>query len=613
MKSILALIFCVFSIVTVFSQSTDQQLANLYYNNGEYEKAVVYFEKIVGKKSSKFDQLRYIECLEKTNRTKDAEKNLKRLISSAPSDKDYMIALGDFYERNEQISERDKLYNSEIKIASKAGYTTVELYNSFLKKGKTDWCIKTLEAGKKEQKRNYDFSEQFAEIYAVTGKTDEMIDIYFEMLDKNPNYAGTIQTNLSRIIDFQTDQNGTYVKLKERLLERIQKKPNEFVYSELLIWLFVQKKEFRSALTQANALDMREKGNGVRIISLAQICLENDAYEITRSAYQLIVDKGEDHPNYSTAKLRLLSTRYLEITREKNVSKTLVNEAVSEFRAAINKYGLGRGSYQLAMETAEIEAYYADQANSAITLLDTVLKIPGLTDFERARTKMLMGDVLVLNNDIWSASLNYMQVDKDFKFEAIGSEAKFKNARIFYYDGDFTFAQSQLDVLKQSTSKLIANDAMKLSILITDNLGLDSNYTAMNQFAHADLLLEQHQFEPAFVLYDSIVREFPAHGLVDEVLLRKAQAMKYQGKWEEAIGFLDKIYTNHKFDILADDAAFQMAEIYEKNLNNPEKAAEYYKKILFECKGSLLTVEARKRFRALRGDAQSEEDLLEDQ
>ncbi len=134
----------------------------------------------------------------------------------------------------------------------------------------------------------------------------------------------------------------------------------------------------------------------------------------------------------------------------------------------------------------------------------------------------------------------------------------------------------------------------------------------MYQFAKADLLLEQHQFEKAFELYDSITTAFPAHGLVDEVLLRKAQAMKYQGKWEEAISYLDKIYTYHKYDILSDDAAFQMAEIYELNLDNKEKAIEYYKKILFECKGSLLTVEARKRFRALRGDAQSEEDLLDE-
>ena len=137
MKKILLVLITLFSLFDLSAQSTDQQLANLYYTNGEFEKAVVYFEKIINKKSAKFDQLRYAECLEKTNKGKEAEKVLKRLIDANPNDKDYMIALGDYYERNEQISDRDKLFNNEIKIASKAGYTTVELYNSFLKKGKT--------------------------------------------------------------------------------------------------------------------------------------------------------------------------------------------------------------------------------------------------------------------------------------------------------------------------------------------------------------------------------------------------------------------------------------------------------------------------------------------
>jgi tetratricopeptide (TPR) repeat protein len=261
-------------------------------------------------------------------------------------------------------------------------------------------------------------------------------------------------------------------------------------------------------------------------------------------------------------------------------------------------------------ELATIEAYYNDNAEAAQQLLDSTLAIPGLTDMEKAEVKMLLADILVLENDIWQASLYYMQIDTDFKFETIGSEAKYKNARVFYYDGDFQFAQSQLDVLKQSTSKLIANDAMKLSILITDNLGLDSNYTAMYKFAIADLLLQQHKYDDAFYLYDSIQAEFPDHGLADEILMRKAQAMQEQGKWNEAISYLEKIVKYYFDDILADDAVFQLGDIYENHLKDKEKAAEYYKKILFECKGSLLTVEARKRFRALRGDAAISEDDL---
>lgn len=611
MKLIL-LIFSLLTCVCLHAQptNTDQQLANLYYNNGEFEKALPYFEKIVASKTVvKFDQLRYVDCLEKTGNGKEAEKVLKKLATNNPKDYEYTIILSDFYNRNENTDAEEKLLNDLIKRVSDYGYEVNELYLAFLKKGKADWALKTLEAGRKNLKKNYPLFLQFAEVYSILGKTDEMLKEYFDALESYPNYADVIQTDLTNMIDFSDETNGVYQKLKELLLTKIQKNPNDLIYPEMLVWLFTQKKEFRSALVQAQALDKRSGNNGSVVMNLAEVCVMNQDYAVARSAYQYVINLGSDKPNYYAAYTSLLNVQYREITIEKKATPEVISSAINDYRGAIKILGFNRKSIGLARELAEIEAYYNDNAAGAQALLDSCLAIPGLTDMETAQVKMLLADILVLEDDIWQASLYYMQVDKDFKFEAIGSEAKFKNARVFYYDGDFKFAQSQLDILKQSTSKLIANDAMKLSVLITDNLGLDSNYTAMYQFAQADLRLQQHQYATAFQMYDSIQREFPDHGLADEILLRKAQAMKEQGKWEEAVTYLEKIVEYHFYDILADDAVFQLGDIYEHHLNNKEKAAEYYKKILFECKGSLLTVEARKRFRLLRGDAVSDEDL----
>ncbi|MBI3237642.1 MAG: tetratricopeptide repeat protein [Flavobacteriia bacterium] len=610
MKSFIVLCLLAFSISPAFGQeSTDQQLANLYYNNGEYAKALEYFEKLVNKQSTKFDLLRYAECLEKTENLKEAEKVFKRARTQFPTDIEMPILLGEFYERTNRVDQADKLYNELIKNASISGYQVVELYDVFRKKGKTETALKTLETGRKELKKSYPLQLQFAEVYGLLGRTDDMVDEYFAMLDEFPNYRSGIEASLSKQIDFVNDESGIYGKLKDKLLQRIQKKPGETIYAEMLIWLFVQKKEFKSALVQAQALDKREKGQGNRVMELGETCLQNSDYATARNAYKYVIELGDAEPNFYRAYSSLLNVRFREITYEKRFSETDITAAVSEYRSALKIIGWNRNAIRVARELAIIQAYYGNDATSAAQLLDSCLAMPGLTDMQKAEIKMSLADVLVLQDDIWQASLYYMQIDKEFKYETIGHEAKFKNARIFYYDGDFLFAQSQLDVLKQSTSKLIANDAMKLSILITDNLGLDSNYTAMNLFAKADLLLEQHQFASAFKLYDTINQAFPYHGLADEIYLRKAQAMQQQGKWEEAVGYLEKIVSEHGDDILADDAVFQMGEIYEKHLNNPEKAAEYYKKILFEFKGSLLTVEARKRFRTLRGDAAVEDDI----
>jgi tetratricopeptide (TPR) repeat protein len=603
MKFILSIVAFLFSLQLLAQTSTDQQLANLYYTNGEFDKALPYFEKIINKQSSKFEYFRYIECLEKTANTKEAEKLLKKLVAASPNDYEYAIALSDFYERTKQSDKSEKIINDLIKSATKSGYQAIELYTSLLRKGKAEWGLKTLQVARKELKNQYPLHLQFAEVYSLLGKTDEMIDELMEALDNYPVSAMDIQSMLSKQIDFQEDVNGAYSKLKVKLLTRIQKNPNELVYADMLIWLFVQKKEFKSALIQVQALDKRENGGGKRLMELAETCVQNSDFPTARQAYNSVIAMGQSAPFYFQAYSALLNVRYREITQLKNIQAAEITQAISEYRSAIHLIGWNRNVVGIAKELAIIQAYYGNDAKSASALLDSCLALPGLNDIGRAEIKMALADVLVLQDDIWQASLYYMQIDKDFKFEPIGAEAKFKNARIFYYDGDFKFAQSQLDILKESTSKLIANDAMKLSILITDNLGLDSNYTAMNLFSKADLLLEQHQFEAAFRQYDSIATAFPEHGLSDEILLRKAQAMFVQGKWNETESLLLKIYTNYSQDILADDAVFQLAELYENQLNDKEKAATYYKKILLEFKGSLLTIAARKQYRLLRGDA----------
>lgn len=602
MKFTLSLVVFLFSLQLVAQTSTDQQLANLYYTNGEFDKALPYFEKIITKQSTKFDYFRFVECLEKTGNTKEAEKILKKLLANSATDYDYSIALSDLYDRAGQVDKSQKVIVDLIKGVAKSGYQTIELVNALIRKGKVEWALKTLQAARKELKNQYPLYLQFAEVYSLLGKTDEMVDELMEVLDNYPGSAAEIQTTLSKHIDFQEDATGAYNKLKGKLLTRIQKKPNDLVYADMLIWLFVQKKEFKSALVQAQALDKRENGGGKRLMELAETCVQNTDFPVARQAYNIVIDLGQITPYYFPAYSALLNVRYREITQLKNTQAPEIAQAISEYRSAIQIIGWNRNAVAIAKELAIIQAYYGNDAKSASQLLDSCLALPGLNDIGRAEIKMALADVLVLQDDIWQASLYYMQIDKDFKFEPIGAEAKFKNARIFYYDGDFKFAQSQLDILKESTSKLIANDAMKLSILITDNLGLDSNYTAMNLFAQADLLLEQHQFERAFKQYDSLVKAFPDHGLNDEILYRKAQAMNYQGNWQAAESLLLTIYTSYGQDILADDAVFQLAELYENQCNNKEKAAEYYKKILMEFKGSLLTIEARKRFRILRGD-----------
>ena len=184
----------------------------------------------------------------------------------------------------------------------------------------------------------------------------------------------------------------------------------------------------------------------------------------------------------------------------------------------------------------------------------------------------------------------------------IGQDAKFRNAKLAYYTGDFTWAKGQLDVLKAATSQLIANDALNLSLLITDNLVADTSGSALKMYARADLQIFAEQPEKAVQILDSIDVKYPNNSLSDDILMAKARILIQQKDYTNAIIPLKKIVDEHPFNLWADDAVFMLGDIYENRLNNKDQARIYYQKIITNYPGSLWINEARRRFRLLRGD-----------
>lgn len=592
-------------VITFFSfaqKETDQQLAQHYFASGDFEKASLYYEKIVATDPSKFNFNRYYECLLQLKDFKQAEKILKKQININRLDLDYKVLLGKLYEESSQEEKAKKLYEELIDdLTADPGYI-INLFTAFRSQNKNELAYKVIDSGRKLLKNSYPLHFQFAEYYGAIGQTEKMLDEYIGLLDFQSSYAESIQNLLIRQYDFSQPDLKEFDYLKSSLLSRIQKNPSEQVYVNMLVWLFIQRKNFDGALLQLQALDKRLEEQGRRVFELGTICIENAAYESARKAFRYVIGIGQSSPYYLKAENALLNTRFLEVTTNRNFSKEEITATIADYKTVLQRVGKRPTSLPLIMELSHIQAFYANQADSAILNLTAVLKTPGLTDMQRAEAKLLLGDIHVLHGDIWEASLLYMQIQNDLKFEPIGQEAKYKNARIFYYDAEFDYAQEQLNILKESTSKLIANDAMQLSIMITDNYGIDSNYQAMSWFAKADLFIEQHNYEAAFVLFDSIIKAFPYHSLSDEIYFKKAQAMQQQGKWNEAIDLLTTLLKYHKDDILADDALFQLAEITELQLKDLPKATEIYKTLLFDYKGSLFAEEARKRLRLIRGD-----------
>lgn len=599
MNNLFLNIIFLFSITFVFSQSTDEQLANYYFNEGDCEKALPYFKKVYPINPNDFIYSRYLSCLKEKGEDNEVLKLINQQAKTFPSMMQYQVAVGEEYERQKNERKAESVFQKLIDNLRPNANAIINLQKAFYNVGKYDWALQTLQRGREILKGTYPLNIQFAEVYGALNETEKMIQEYINLLEYNPGMISSLKVMIPRMIDFEEKDNERFTMFQNELIRKIQKNPTENIYSELLIWALVQRKNFPAALIQAKGLDKRSTNDGREVFSIGNQSLQNNDFATARNAFKYIVDLGKSSPFYYASEQLLLNTRYKEITILRNYSLEQINETVAEYKNTLNRMPKNGKRLPIIRELAYIQAYYGNQAFAAIQILDSALLLPRYNDIEEARTKLLLADIKVLLDDIWDASLLYMQIEKKFKYEQIGEEAKFKNARIFYYDGDFKFAQSQLDILKEATTRLIANDAMNLSILITDNLGLDSNYIAMQQFAKADLLLEQHKYEEAFQLYDSIIYIFPDHKLADDILMRKAKAFQNMGEWNKAIESLQKVVDNYGYEILADDALYQIGQIYENHLFNSEKAKTYYFQLMKDYPGSIFVTEARKSYRKI--------------
>jgi tetratricopeptide (TPR) repeat protein len=533
---------------------------------------------------------------------KTAEKVIKKQANANKVDLELQVTYAQFYEEVNEGSKAKKIYEEILESVNSNPGLTIQIYQAFIARGKVEYAKATLDKGRKLAP-SYPFNFQYADYYSLAGNKPEMMREYIDYLELQPSMKESIQLAINSRVDLSKSESADFIALKELLIGKTQKQNAPLIYSEMLIWLFVQNQNFNGALIQAQSIDKRIQGDGSRVYDLGLICVENKANDIARKCFDYVISLGSNQPLYFEAQKSLLNTRFIEITTNRAYSEQEISATIQDYKAALERLGKSRFTFQIILELAHIKAFYGNQIEESIQDLTQLLQTPGLTDMQRAQVKMHLADVNVLGGDIWEASLLYMQVDTDFKFEPIGNEAKYKNARVFYFDGEFDFAQGQLGVLKESTSKIIANDALQLSVMITDNYGLDSNYQAMMWFATAERLIEQHRYDSAFVLFDSIQINFPMHSLADEILFRKGKAMEQQGKWVAAAEYYNDLLKFHSDDILGDDALFRLADMEENQFQNKEKALEYYKRLVIDFKGSLFSTEARNRIRVLRGDA----------
>jgi tetratricopeptide (TPR) repeat protein len=582
-----------FLFINIFAFSQSDIIADDYFKRGEFEKALITYQKLYEIKPGGTKYVyKIVATYQQLERYDDAQQLILARLEKSKNPM-LLIELGYNYQLKDSITLANQYYDEAITFIDKRPSYVYSIAKKFEDHSLLENAIKVYEKGMFiNPEKNYNL--QLARIYGDQGNVEYMFSNYLGYLQNKPTFITNIKRAFSGFIS-ENNENENNRILKKLLLKRIQTNPDTYWY-ELLSWLFVQEKAFSKSFTQEKALYRRNPESLDRIFDLAIAALDEDEFETTTDILNFVLENSQD---VSTL---LIAHQYLLDIETVNANKTQYAAIDKKYLELFKIYGAFEQTLSLQIAYGDFLAFYLQKPKEASDFLKQSLEL-NVSPFQEASVKLKIADILVYQEKFNEALIYYSQIQANLKNSTISQEARFKVAKTSYNKGDFDWAESQLKILKASTSQLIANDALDLKLLISDNKFEDSTQTALKLYAKADLMAFQKNTDKAIVLLDKILKEHKGESITDQALYKQAKLFEKKKQYHKAELNYQTIIADYRDDILADDAYYYLAELYNNQLAEPEKAKPLYEKIIFDHQDSIYFIEARKKFRMLRGDA----------
>ena len=590
MRNFITYIVFLFSVFT-FAQNT--ALADAFFEDGEYNKALTEYNKALTKQPYRTDlYVKKIKCHQELEQFNLAEKELLKKLNKRNSPPELFVELGYNYTlKNDSINAK-KAYSEAIRIINntpshaRAIGQTFEKYN-LLSNAETVYD----NAMKINENLNFDF--QLANIYGQQNKIEKMFNSYLKLIKKNKSVTGTVQNLISKFLtDNPKNKNNTL--LKKALLKNLQTTPDTF-WNEQLSWLFVQQKEFNKAFIQEKAIYKREGETLQRLFELGVLAQQQNKLIAAQNIFKFI----EQQPLETNTRISVVS--FLLNMKQQTRDKKEYPAITKDYKKALDSFGVNSKTIGLQLAYVDFLAFKLHDIPNALSFLKTN-ETQRLSRFEKATYQMKMGDIFVADGKFNQALINYSKIQRHLKNNVLSQEARFKVAKTSYYKGDFDWALQQLKVLKTSTSQLIANDALDLHLLINDHILEDSLHVALKKYAKADLLAFQNKTPEAIATLTDILNLHPVNKIVDDVLFLQGQLFEQQNEYSKAQKNYERIINTLKESVFVDDALFRLALLHLNILENKEKASEYFEALLFNHADSIHFIEAQKIYRRLRNE-----------
>ena len=589
MKKNLAIFFLFLSL---WANAQNEQLANNYFDRGEFEKALVSYEELLKSQEGNFNYFqRVIECYQQLQQFDKAEKALENRLDKYRQT-GLLVELGFNYQLQKNQDKATKYYNQAIDKIKKNASEVYGIAYLFEKKALVDYALLSYKTAlEKEPKLSFNF--QMAVLYGQQGNTSLMIDTFLDEAYQNPQNIPLIQNQLSRFMSEEVD-NSFNDSLKKALLVRAQKTQDVF-WNDFLSWLFIQQKEYGKAFIQQKAIYKRNPESFANIVSLGQMAIEDKDQESATEILTFVLENTKD------LELLIESHSYLIDMKIDNATEKDYPAITAELDGLIKEFGVSPFTLSLLKLQANFNAFHLNNPEKAKTILKSAMEMP-LNRYQLAEAKMELADILLFEEKFNQALIYYSQIDEDMSGDVIGQEASLKTAKTSYFKTDFEWASHQLKVLKSASSQLIANDALDLFLLISDNTVEDSLQVALKKFARADFLLYQNKKPESLAQFQLILKDHKGEDIEAVTLLRIGKIYEKMGDFNNALANYENIISKHKESIYRDEALYFSAEIYNLNLKDSEKAKPLYEEMIFKHEDSIYYVDSRNKYRKLRGD-----------
>ncbi|MCR5038932.1 MAG: tetratricopeptide repeat protein [Bacteroidales bacterium] len=573
----------------------DEQLAGQYFREQDYEKAQEIYKKLYNSSKQSYHFQQYIECCIFLKQYKEAERELKNFYKENPNYSRSLVDLIYIYTLEEKNDKAKKQFDEMMKSLPENASVIRNLGSQLQSRQLYEMATTVYEKGNKMFEGKETFYMDMAYMRQSSANYQEAFQYYFMELEAHPGQYNNIRNRLQSMLYYDVNKSITD-ELRTALLKRTQEKPDNLELAQMLVWLATIEEDYDIALAQCLSIDRKTGNQDGQIINLASICLNNKQYDVAKDGYEYVADKGKSNPFYGQAVAGIINTEYQKLKFENKADTKpyeRLSKRIDEAYNDVNTNDLTR----LTLIQADIMTYQLGQSKEAIALLQNAIEnVNGKQD--QAQLKLKLGDIYLHNDEMWEATLLYSQVDKSMKEEPLGHEARFKNAQLRYFIGEYEWAESQLKVLKAATSKLIANDAMTLSLIIKDNLEVDTSGLELKRLARADYRIYQQRDDEALVLLDEIIANGNEVSL-PHALFRKGELAEKRKEHQTAEQLFLQIVEQYPDSYMADAALMQAALIEQNQLKNKELAKQHYEKLIDEYPTSIYTAQAKKNYRKL--------------